>query len=264
VLKHCVAFAVGLLALPSAAWAGAWTLPEGVGQWYATLTSSTSTNYVEGSSGLMPTSRYNKDEMSLLIEYGIINHLTGIFDPGLQHVDIAPPTSAERTGLGYTEFGARYEFFEVPTWVVSAQATLRIPGTTDVANPAALGYNEVEADFRLLAGHNLKIGDMSGFFDVEVAERVRTAGAPSEFRVDGTFGLTFCPSWTLLVQSFNVVSEGSGNAIYGGAYDYEKLQLSLLYTIVPKWWLQFGGFSTYAGQNALQENGLLVGVWHQF
>ena len=263
-MKRCVGFVLGLLCLPSTAWAGAWTLPEGTGQWLATLTSSTSTTYLEGSNALMPTPRYNKDEFSALIEYGLTDRLTGILIPGLQHIDIAPPTSAERTGLGYTEFGARYEFFEAPTWVVSGQATLRIPGTTDWANPAAIGYTDVEADLRILLGHNFKVAEMPAFFDVEVAERVRTAGAPSEFRVDGTLGVKVSPRWMLLVQSFNVVSEGAGAPIYGGSYDYEKLQLSALYTLTDTWWLQFGGVSTYAGRNALQENGVIFGVWHQF
>jgi hypothetical protein len=30
------------------------------------------------------------------------------------------------------------------------------------------------------------------------------------------------------------------------------------------WSLQFGGYTTYAGRNALQENGVLLGVWRQF
>ena len=93
--------------------------------------------------------------------------------------------------------------------------------------------------------------DMPAFFDVEVAERVRTAGYPSEFRVDGTIGVKILPRWMLLAQSFNVVSEGSGNPAYGGSYDYYKLQFSALYTLMPNWWLQGGGFTTYAGSNAI-------------
>jgi hypothetical protein len=30
------------------------------------------------------------------------------------------------------------------------------------------------------------------------------------------------------------------------------------------WAVQGGGFTTYAGYNALQENGLVFGVWHKF
>jgi protein XagA len=229
-----------------------------------TFTSSSATNYLEGSNGLIPTARYSKDELSALVEYGITDRLTAIFDPELQHIDIAAPTSSERTGLGYTEFGARYAFIEATASVFSGQATLRIPGTFDTSNPAAIGYTDVEADVRLLLGHNFSIAELPAFFDVEVAERLRTAGYPSEFRVDGTFGVKVLPRWTLLAQSFNVISEGSGLPAYGGSYDYFKLQLSALYAVAPTWSLQGGAFTTYAGRNAIQENGLILGVWHQF
>ncbi len=261
--KRYAALVVGSLCVPSAAWAGAWTLPQGTGQWVASLLSSTSTTYFQNV-GLAPTPRYNKDELSALIEYGFTDQLTGIFIPGLQHIDIGPPNNAERTGLGYTEFGARYGFYQEQTWVASVQGTLRIPGTNETGNPAAIGYTDVEADIRALVGHNFKVAELPAFFDIEVAERVRTAGYPSEFRTDGTLGVKVFPQWLLLAQSFNVVSEGAGNPAYGGSYDYFKLELSAVYTIVPDWWLQGGAVSTYAGRNALQENGLVVALWHQF
>ncbi len=92
-----------------------------------------------------------KSKRSCSIEYGLTDRLTAIVDPGLQHIDIAAPTDAQRTGLGYTEFGARYGFYTDPSWVLSGQATLRLPGTTDTANPAAIGYTDVEGDFARLA-----------------------------------------------------------------------------------------------------------------
>ena len=262
-LKCCVGFVLGILSVPCAAWAGAWPLPDGTGQWIATLTAASSTSYFNGS-GLASTPRYDKDEAQVLIEYGLTDRLTAILDPGLQHIDIAAPTSAERTGLGYTEFGARYGFVVDPTWVFSGQATLRVPGTYDTSNPAAVGYTDVEADLRLLLGHSFKLADMPAFFDVEVAERVRTAGYPSEFRVDATLGVNVLPRWMLLAQSFNVISEGAGISIFGGSYEYYKLQLSAVYELTPTWSLQGGGYVTYAGENALQENGLIFGVWHRF
>jgi hypothetical protein len=263
VSKRGVGIVLALLCAPSFARAGAWTLPEGTGQLLAIFTASTSTTDLEGSRGSMPTARYNKDEISALIEYGVTGRLTAIIDPGLQHIDIGAPSSAERAGLGYTEFGARYAFLQVPNWVVSGQATLRIPGTTDTANPAAVGYTYVQADFRALLGHNFAIADRPAFFDVEVAERAGISG-PSEVHVDGTFGVKIFPRWMLLAQSFNVFSQGGVPALYGGTYQYYKLQLSALYELTPTWSVQGGGFSTYAGRNALQENGVLLGVWHGF
>ena len=262
-----MALACGLLSVPSFAWAAAWTLPDGTGQWLTTLTLASSTSYLEGSGGLSGTPRYDKDELSALVEYGVTDRLTAIFDPGLQHIGIAAPTDADRTGLDYTEFGARYAFLENgdQSWVLSGQATLRIPGTTDTSNPAAIGYTDVESDIRVLLGHSFILADRPAFFDLEAAERVRTAGLPSEFRFDATFGVWVLPRWMLMAQSFNVVSEGAGNIAYtGGSYDYEKLQLSAVYKLTPDWSLQGGAYVTYAGRNALQENGLVFGVWRKF
>ena len=267
VFKSCVAFVVGMLALPSLASAAAWTLPDGTGQWLTTLTLASSTSYLEGSAPLSPTPRYDKDELSALIEYGVTDRLTAIFEPGLQHIDIAAPTDAERTGLGYTEFGARYEALESAdkSWVLSGQATIRIPGTFDTSNPAAVGYTDVETDLRVLLGHTFTIAGLPAFFDLEAAERVRTAGLPSEFRADGSLGVWVQPRWLVLAQSFNVVSEGAGNTVYtGGSYDYEKFQLSAVYQLTPVWSLQGGGYVTYAGRNALQEDALIFGVWRKF
>jgi protein XagA len=263
VLKRFVAFAFGLICLPSAAWAGAWTLPEGTGQWLATVTGTSATSYFSDS-GLASTPRYSKEEMQVLIEYGLTDRLTVIVDPGLLNIDIAAPTSASRFGLDYTEFGARYGFWQSPDWVVSGQATLRIPGTTDTSNPAAIGYTDVEADFRALLGHNFSVAGMPAFFDFELAERWRTDGYPSEFRVDATLGVKIFPRWMLLMQSFNVISEGAGISYFGGSYEYYKFQLSAIYALTDTWSLQFGGLTTFAGGNALQENGVVLGVWHQF
>jgi len=264
VFKRCVGIVLLLLAAPRAASAGAWTLPEGTGQWLASLTAGTATSYFDNGA-LSSTPRYDKIEADFLVEYGLTDRLTAIFDPGLQHIDIAAPTDAQRTGLDYTEIGARYGLYEAPNWVLSGQATIRAPGTTDTSNPAAVGYTDYEADFRALLGHNFKLDDMPAFFDLEVAQRERSGGLPSEFRADATFGVKVLPQWLLLAQSFNVVSEGAGNTIYdGGSYEYYKLQLSAVYSLTETWELQGGGYTTYAGRNALQENGLIFGVWHQF
>jgi len=263
VSKRCIGFVLGLLSAPSAALAGAWTLPEGTGQVIATATASTSTGIFDDAGAVTSAQRYNKDELNVLVEYGLTDRFTVIFQPGLQHVDIAPPTSAERTGLGYTDIGGRYRFLQSNDWVLSGQATLRVPGTGDRSNPAAIGYTDVEADFRALLGHSFMIGAMPAFIDLEVAQRQRGDGAPNEFRADGTFGVQVSPRWTLLAQSFNVISEGAVSPVFG-SYAYFKLQLSAVYALTATWSLQGGGFTAYAGRNALQENGAVFGVGHKF
>ncbi len=147
--------------------------------------------------------------------------------------------------------------------MISAQTTFRIPGTSDKSNVAAIGYTDPEIDVRGLFGYSFKAGTMPSFVDVQVAQRFRLGGPPDEFRTDITFGIRPAERWLVLVQSFNVISEGAGTWGYG-SFAYHKLQLSAVYALTPSLSLQLGGYSTYWGRNALQENGLVVGAWYKF
>jgi hypothetical protein len=186
-----------------------------------------------------------------------------MFQPSLQHVDIAAPFAAARSGLGYTDIGGRARIWSDASWVFSAQATFRIPGVYDRSNPAAIGYTDSEIDVRGLAGYSFKAGTLPAFVDLELAQRFRLGGPPDEFRTDVTFGIRPADRWLLLAQSFNVVSEGAGTWGFG-SFAYHKFQLSAVYDLTPRLSLQLGGYTTYWGRNALQENGLVIGAGYKF
>jgi hypothetical protein len=138
-----------------------------------------------------------------------------------------------------------------------------VPGTNATSNPAAIGYTGIETDIRGLIGYSFALGAMPAFADLQVAQRFRAGAPPDEFRLDATFGVRAAPRWLLLAQSFNVISEGNGSPPFA-SYAYYKLQLSAVYALTPALSLQLGGFSTFAGRNALQENGLVAGAWYKF
>jgi hypothetical protein len=217
----------------------------------------------DGSGALVAIPRYEKSELQAMIEYGVTDRLTLMAAPGLQQINIAAPIGAQRTGLGFSDFGARYRFLRGEDWVLSGQTTLRVPGTFEKSNPAAIGYTDPELDVRALFGYAFPTIPGPAFVDVQLAQRARFGAPPSEFRADVTFGLHPAADWLLLAQSFNVWSEGSGGPGFS-SYDYYKFQLSAVYSVTPAWSLQLGGFTTYAGHNALQENGIIVGSWHKF
>jgi hypothetical protein len=256
-------FGLCLAVSPSAAFAGAWTMEAGKGQAIVTGTLSAADAAFNSSGSTQPIPRYRKFELQGLIEYGATDRLTLMAAPGLQHVDIAGPAEAQRTGLGFSEFGARYLLLQGDSWVFSGQTTLRVPGTFQKANPAAVGYTDTEADVRGLLGYSFAIGAVPAFIDLQLAQRFRFGAPPSEFRADLTFGIRPLPQWLLLAQLFNVVSEGGGEPGFV-SYDYSKLQLSVVYDLNPQWSVQFGGFTTVAGHNALQEKGIILGTWYRF
>jgi hypothetical protein len=249
--------------MPAAAHAGAWTQPQGAGQVVTTGTASTATEAFGPDRELRSTPRYSKFEMQALMEYGVSDWLTVMAAPGFQSVHIASPVSARRTGLGYTELGARLRLTQGENWVLSGQGIVRVPGTFDAGNPAAVGYTGVEVDVRGLFGASFAAFGRPAFVDLQLAQRFRDGGPPNEARVDLTFGLRTARKWLLLAQSFNVISEGSGSALFL-SYSYHKLQLSALYQLDTQWAVQAGLVSTFAGRNALQENGLVLGAWYRF
>jgi hypothetical protein len=264
-IRRALRSLVGLSCVASSAqaWAGAWTLEEGHGFVALTATASRATQAFDSQRNLVPTPAYNKFEFQALLEYGVADRLTAIIIPGLQHIDIAAPVDASRTGLNYTEAGARYRFLGGDNWVVSGQATVRVPGTYDTSNPAAIGYTGAEVDVRALFGVSFNLGTWPALVDVQAAQRFRYGGLPSEFRFDATLGARFLPRWLVLAQVFNVISEGNSPPIFP-SYDYSKFQLSLVYDLTKDWSVQGGGFRTFSGRNALQENALLLGAWYKF
>ncbi|GLH81265.1 hypothetical protein SSBR45G_61740 [Bradyrhizobium sp. SSBR45G] len=255
--------AAGLPGFATPAWAGAWTLDAGTGALIVTGTAMQSNSAFDHGSRQRPIPHYSKDEAQALIEYGVTDWFTAIVQPSLQHVDIAAPIDARRAGFGYTDIGGRVRIWSNSAWVVSAQAMVRIPGTSEKTNPAAIGYTDHEIELRGLAGYGFKAGTLPAFVDLQVAQRYRLGGPPNEFRTDITFGVRPADKWLLLAQSFNVVSEGAGSWGFG-SFAYHKFQLSAVYAVTPALSLQAGGYSTYWGRNALQENGLVLGAWYKF
>ncbi len=90
-----------LVASPTGALAGAWTLRAGDGILIGAVTPSTAPEAFIGSKSLSPT--YDKIEGEALVEYGLTDKLTLIFSPTLDDIHIGAPTNAGRFGLGYTD-----------------------------------------------------------------------------------------------------------------------------------------------------------------
>lgn len=256
--------AIALLMAPVPALAGAWTMDMDTGQLIVSGTVSQGSRAFDASRNTAATPRYSKVEVQSLFEYGLSDRFTLMIAPGYQHVDIAAPSSVSRNGLGYSDFGARYRFLEGDSWVASAQVLMRAPGTDQYYNAAAIGYTDPEMDMRALFGTSFTVGGLASFIDLQVAQRFRYGDPPNEFRFDATFGIRPAPQWLLLLQSFNVISEGGGTNVLYPSYDYSKIQLSAVYDLTPTLSLQVGVFSTVIGRNALQENGLITGLTFKF
>ncbi len=248
--------AVGCARCPQAAGAGAWTLPEGHGQVVVTGTASRPTKAFDGSGSLQSTPRYNKNELQALIEYGVTDWLTAIGVPGLQHVDIAAPVDAQRTGFGNTEFGARVRVMQAEQ--LGAVRAGHRPRARHLRHRQS-GRGRLHRLRGRSARAVRRAASRSAACRHSSTSSSRSASAPAARRakraLDLTLRLRAAPQWLVLLQQFNVVSEGAGRAPFP-SNNYHKLQFSVVYDLTPQWSVQGGAFTTFAGRNALQENGL--------
>lgn len=261
----------GLACLPVAVMAGAWTLEPGTGQIIFGLESKLATQEFNSEGERVPRDRYAKTELSAYAEYGLAEGLTVLFSPRVEDVNDSSQWGGARTGLGYTEIGARARFVRFDAerpgvWqgtVVSMQGSVRIPGSLDDNDPLLVGNNVFEIDGRLLFGTSFMLGPWSSFVNAEAGYRWRDGDPPSELRGDLTIGVRPRPDWLALAQVFQVNTIGGGSSGFrSGAYT--RVQLSTVHDLDARWSVQVGANTIVAGRRALAENGVILAVWRRF
>lgn len=262
---------MALAATTVVAVAGAWTFEPGTGLAIFALESKLATQQYNGKGRLVPRDRFAKTEASAYVEYGLAEGLTMLFSPRVESVNDSSRWGGARTGLGYTELGARARFVRFDAakpgvWqgsVASLQASVRVPGSVDDQDPLLAGNNVVEVDARALFGASFALGSWSSFVNAEAGYRWRDGDPPSELRGDLTIGVRPKPDWLLMGQLFQVTTIGQGGGSFrAGAYT--RVQLSVVHDLDPHWSVQLGANSVVAGRRALAENGVLLAVWRRF
>lgn len=245
--------------------AGAWTLPEGGADlWLQTTIAGAASAFGPGYE-LRAGGSYHKVEQNVLLEYGAADGLTALFATQFLGITLTGAAPAQYAGPGYSDFGARLRLWQGEDWVVSVQAVARAPGASGSASRAAVGYTDWEADLRLLAGRAFRLWGQAAFLDLQVAQRERFGAPPSELRVDATLGVEVLPGWQMLLQSFNVISEGAGaGPDFGLSYAYYKAQAGVLVAVDARLTVEAAAFTTYLARNFPQENGLVLAARYRF
>lgn len=246
------------------AMAGAWTSPAGSGDAFLNVTSTSNDRYFGDRDNMLTGRTYRKAETQLRIEYGITDAWTVFADTSLLHTTVGGDGGGSYTGFGYTELGMRRRVYTNGIDVFSVEATARVPGAPNSGDPAEVGYTGVEYDLRALYGRGFSLGNWPAFVDAEAAWRVRNGASPGEYRLDLTLGARPAVHWLAMLQSFNVISNGSGSGVFDVPYRYYKIQPSVVWEFAPAWSWQLGAVATIAGRNSWREQGVVTGLWHRF
>lgn len=201
---------------------------------------------------------YDQRQVYLNAEYGVTDALTVIFAPSYRKIKVE--NDSNTSGLGYTEFGAKYRLASGSNWIVSAQGLVRLRGDGGTRNIAQLANDSTDFDARLGAAYTGSKVFVSG----EAGYRFRSGDLPNEYHVDTTVGAHAAEKVLLLASLSSTFSDGAGRGIFGQKYHYGDFYLSGVYDINRHFSLQAGYTATLYGKNALRQRGPLFGVWYKF
>lgn len=247
---------LSLLIYAGHAFAGAWTQSHGHGQVIAGATIARASDQFDETGTKADAPRFRKDDYDVYGEYGWSDRLTLILHSRYTVLHPDAP-SARASGLSEAEFGLRQRLYSGMRGAASVQATLFAPGNT------VLTSGGVDGEIRFGFGSNFRVWRFTGFLDSAIAYRRRANNFSDELRGDLTAGVNLTRSAQLLIQSFNIVTIGSGrtNSFSG---QLSKAQLSVVYQLAPRWSLQLGGLATISGTQVPRERGLVSALWYRF
>jgi hypothetical protein len=251
---------LALAVAPTAALAGAWTMPQGQGVVIETFSGWAGAGAPYGA---WPAPSENKIGSQTYLEYGLWDGLTFVGQMSAERFALGAPSKDMYLGFDYSGAGLRTRLWSDDAWVFSMEASAYVSGAHNPQRPAQDGDTGPAEDVRAEVGRNLTLFGAPAFADVQAGYRFRTDGPPGEWRADLTLGVAWTSRAQIVLQAFNTVSNGAGAPGFL-AWESHKGQLSVVYALDQNWAVQLGGFATLYRRNTDSEYGALVAVWRRF
>ena len=249
------------LAFAAPAAANPWPMPKGEARVIATGIYSHADKIFDSSGNSAEAPDYDQLVAYFLTEYGLTDNLTLVANPGIKKIDIEG--GDDHFGLENVEVGARYRLYHTDRFVLSAQASAFVPGSSRNEGIAQIGGSDFQAEGRMLAGYGFNLGTMNGFTSLEGAYRWRSGDAPNEVKLDLGLGIHAAKGFLLVGNLFNTWSDGRGSDGFP-SYRYSNLYAGSVLDVSPRFAIQLGGLATVSGRNALRERGIYSGFWLRF
>lgn len=264
VLALALALFLGPLLGQQAAHAGAFTLRPGETKVFLTGTLNSGDHYFDRDGRLQGRARYQKFDLQLYAEHGVVDGLTAFGSTGFQKIDVDGAGGDGHEGLGRSEIGGRLRLSEGGGWIVSAQASVVVAGVSESAKLAAVGESDDQFDMRGLVARSFEILGKPAFMDLAAGYRFRGGDPADEYRIDATLGVRPAPRWLILAQNFNTIGAGTWRGPYPLRQRIFKLQAAALYDLTESLSLIGAAFFMPAGRDALEETGATLGVGLRF
>jgi protein XagA len=261
----CIAGIAGVLCSAlahSRATAGAWLESEGRGQVIFSSSMMLADQRFDKKGKPLRTERFIKQESRTALSYGLTPDITVLGTlAGTSQSTLLDDGTVQNRSLA-PGGGVRVRLWNNTDSVISIQASAE--GRYERALGEVLTRLEprVQAEARVLAGHNFMVGDWSAFGEAQMGWRWRGSGFANEAVLDLTLGVRAHPSVQILLQSFNTVALGRDAG--ASRVRQHKLQLSAAIDITRAITAQFGVFTSLSGRDSLREQGGVLALWRKF
>lgn len=261
-MRTMLAAIISAVCLTEAALAGPWTLDQGQFLLIAGVTASRAGRSFDDTGNPSSKLKFKKLFVQNWTEYGLTDAVTLFVSP--EYVVASTGMEGEGGAVTHTnavEAGARILLL-TRIGMLSIQGSAKTAGAFDMSFSAGKEYGR-QVELRLLYGRSFHVFGARGFFDVQAAKRWIQPPRPNEYALDATLGMYLRSSTLLMLQNFNLMSDGDAPFPYK-PYRLHKLEFSVVERLTPRWSLQFGAFYSVAGRNIVQEQGLVTAIWYRF
>lgn len=258
--------------------AAAWLQEKGRSQLIVSTTFFKSDEFfdVQGNRNSQP--EFTKLTYDFLYEYGLNDNWTIGVQPRYDQVRqlTADGFVNQNSGLASIDFWARrkiaqrYNLLQQGDGaVLSAQSKLVLPGKESRRSTLPVSTNQIDAEFRVLAGYSFKaINDLYHYVNLEAAVKKRFETPSDEWALDLTLGTHVAQNWQILAQIFHTESldvGGSGLSLAATRdFSLTSGQLSVVRKFSDRYSMQVGVFDHLRGRNTGRGQGMLASLWIHF
>ncbi len=187
-------------------------------------------------------------------EYGISNGITLVTDNEVKG------NGGDGAHLEFSDIGARVALARWDTGVISLQGEFGAGEIRDANGSFRTAQGVGEA--RALLGQDFDLWGNHSWIAIEAGYRWRAGPPADEALLDLTLGVQPRDDLFFMLQSFGIDTVTDATGGYR-AFKSDKLQLSVVYEVIPRIWIQAGGVASVYGDDAGNAGGMLA-LWWRF
>lgn len=252
--------------LPSLAWAGAWTEPQGQGIAIINATYYTTNRYFDTHGTLRAQARFSKYELQPYLDYGLTPVITL---GGSAYLDAVSQSGDTNRGIADPELFVRGRVYADDRQVVSLEPLVKFPSSFDHSATPQGGSKSRDVQLSLRYGRSMALISAGDYTDLRLGYRVRSRGLSDQWLLDAAIGLKPNGRWEITPALRATLANAPAKAATfteNGELDYSllKAEIGATYHLTAERAVQATLFEHVAGVQTGDGFGITLGFAQRF